>query len=130
VPVSAPLPTKIDLLARAREEPPFAPRSVGRIGEVTVNLARGGGLMPLWHTSDEPEYQICLHGSCRFELMIDGVSLEPVEIGPGELLVIPPGVAHRVECSADTVAVNVCRVDEFTVPEAEVAPGDAPAGSV
>lgn len=86
--------------------------------------------MPVWHTNDEPEYQVCLAGTCRFELMRDGVQLDPVVIGPGELLVIPAGVAHRVECSAETVALNVCKVNEFTVlePEASAASASAQRG--
>lgn len=69
---------------------PWSPRLVAELNGQHVRIARLEGEF-VWHAhQDEDELFLVLDGSLRIELR-DGV----VELGPGELFVVPRGVEHR-----------------------------------
>lgn len=107
----------IDVVARARELPPFTPTSLGEVDGVTLALCRGGGEMSFWHVNECDELQYCVQGSCTFLLRADGHELAPVEAGAGDLVVVPAGVEHRVLAGPDSVVLNVVRQSAGAVVE-------------
>lgn len=75
----------------------YQPVDVTRVNDAVVRVARLDGEFP-WHTHDEDELFLCWDGSFRIELEGD-VS---VELGRGDVYVVPAGTSHRPV--ADTVA--------------------------
>jgi quercetin dioxygenase-like cupin family protein len=69
---------------------PFSPVDLARANEAMVRLARLEGEFP-WHHHDEDELFLCWSGEFRVE--IEGA--EDVELGQGDLFVVPAGTAHR-----------------------------------
>lgn len=63
-----------------------------------------GGVVPLHHHRHEQISSI-VEGSLRFWL--GEAEEEVIEIGPGESLIIPPHVPHRVEALEDTKALDI-----------------------
>lgn len=68
----------------------WSPRVIGEVDEVFVKVARVQGDFPWHHHENEDELFFVLAGRLRLELE-DGV----VELGPGEMTVVPKGVRHR-----------------------------------
>jgi mannose-6-phosphate isomerase-like protein (cupin superfamily) len=78
---------------------PWSPRVIAALNDYQLKLARLEGEF-VWHQHDDTdEAFLVLSGQLRIELE-DG----PVHLGPGELYVVPKGVAHR------PVAEPVCEV--------------------
>ena len=76
--------------AFARLTESWSPRLVGELNGQHVKIARLEGEF-VWHSHEhEDELFLVLEGRLRLELR-DGV----VELGPGELAVVPRGVEHR-----------------------------------
>lgn len=68
----------------------WSPRVVAELNDYQVKLARISGEF-IWHDhADTDELFICLEGSMTIE-MRDG----DVQLGPGDLYVVPKGVAHK-----------------------------------
>ena len=68
----------------------YRPRTVGQFNGHDLMVAKLKGPF-IWHKHDETDdFFLVLKGRLRIELR-DGV----VELGPGELYVVPKGVEHR-----------------------------------
>lgn len=74
----------------ATVEQPWQPLEVARVNDAALRLARLHGEFP-WHHHDEDELFLCWSGQFRVE--IDGEP--PVDLGPGDLVVVGRGVRHR-----------------------------------
>lgn len=68
----------------------WSPRVIGEVDEVYVKVARIQGDFPWHHHEDEDELFFVLSGRLRLELE-DGA----VELGPGEMTIVPKGARHR-----------------------------------
>jgi mannose-6-phosphate isomerase-like protein (cupin superfamily) len=84
-------PTKVDLeAALSTFDEPWSPRIVGRYNGNKIFLAKAKGEF-VWHSHPETDdLFLVLEGKLTIELR-DGA----VELGPGELFVVPRGVEHR-----------------------------------
>ena len=105
---------KIDVLEKAKSEQVFTPKSLGQVGDTTLELAVGKGELPFWHTNDEDEHVYCVSGTIHYQLRVDERELSPVDVNPGELFVIPAGVAHRPVCSEGNVVLIMEKVNPYT----------------
>lgn len=77
----------------------WSPRVIAEVDEVYVKVARVEGEFDWHHHAGEDELFLVLDGRLRIDFE-DGA----VELGPGELVVVPKGVRHR------PVAARECRV--------------------
>jgi len=105
---------KVDVLEKAKSEKVFVPKSLGRVGDVTLELALGDGELPFWHTNDEDEHVYCIRGTMTYQLKKGDEELPSVDVCPGELFVIPAGVAHKPVCTPDVVVLIMERVNAWT----------------
>ena len=92
---------------------PWRPRVVARLNGQEVKVARVRGTF-VWHAHDVDELFWVTSGRLRIELR-DGA----VELGPGELTVVPAGVEHRPVAEAEVEMV-------LFEPAGVVNTGDAP----
>jgi mannose-6-phosphate isomerase-like protein (cupin superfamily) len=79
-------------LRRALEtfDEPFAPRIVGRYNDNKIQIAKVRGPF-VWHSHpDTDDFFYVLRGTLTIQLRD-----RDVELGPGELFVVPRGVEHR-----------------------------------
>lgn len=77
----------------------WSPRVIAELNDYQVKLARINGEF-IWHDhADTDELFLCLEGSLTIEMHAGNVQL-----GPGDLYVVPMGVAHR------PVAQGECKV--------------------
>ena len=85
-----PMPTKVDLQAAlATFDEPWSPRIVGRYNVNKIFLAKAHGEF-VWHSHpDTDDLFLVLEGQLTIQLR-DG----DIELGPGELFVVPRGVEH------------------------------------
>ena len=83
-------PEKVDLAeALASFDEPFQPRIVGRYNDSKIMVAKIRGEF-VWHSHpDTDDFFLVLDGRLTIQLR-DG----DVEVGPGELFVVPRGVEH------------------------------------
>lgn len=83
---------KIDLAdAFSRFDATWTPHVVAELNGQMVKLAKLEGPF-VWHDhADEDELFWVVRGRLRIEFR----DAEPVELGPGEIVVVPRGVAHR-----------------------------------
>lgn len=88
----------IDLAEKlSRIEGWWRPRIVGRVNDTDLKIAKVRGSFD-WHAHpDEDEAFLVLAGRLRIELR-DGV----VELGPGQMCVVPRGVEHRPVADGET----------------------------
>ena len=105
---------KINVLEKAKSEAVFVPKSLGKVGEVTLELAVGKGELPFWHTNDEDEHVYCVQGTIHYKLKYGDQELTPVDVNAGELFVLPAGVAHMPVCSDDNVVLIMEKVNPYT----------------
>jgi quercetin dioxygenase-like cupin family protein len=111
---TAPAVTKINVLEKAQTEGVFVPKSVGKVGDVTLEIAVGKGELPFWHTNDEAEYVYCVRGTIHYQLKHGDDELPSVDVNAGELFTIPAGVAHKPVCSDDNVVLIMEKVNPWT----------------
>jgi mannose-6-phosphate isomerase-like protein (cupin superfamily) len=84
-------PSKITLSSAFKAIPsPWSPRIAARLNGQEVKLAKLSGEFIWHHHEHEDELFLVVTGRLRMEFR-DGV----VELGPGELIVVPKGVEHR-----------------------------------
>ncbi len=69
---------------------PWRPADVVTVNDAILRVARLEGTFP-WHRHDEDELFLCWDG--RFRVELEGS--ESVELGPGDLVVVPAGRRHR-----------------------------------
>jgi len=112
------VPRKIDVLEKAKSEGVFVPKSLGKVGDVTLELAVGKGELPFWHTNDEDEHVYCIRGSIHYQLKRGDDELPTVDVNSGEFFVIPAGVAHKPVCSDDNVVLIMERANPWTTYDA------------
>lgn len=74
----------------------WQPRIVAALNGQHVKLVKFAGEFTWHHHADEDELFLVVAGQFRMELR-DGV----VELGPGEMLVVPRGVEHRPVADAE-----------------------------
>jgi mannose-6-phosphate isomerase-like protein (cupin superfamily) len=88
--VRLPAPLKVNLAEQlARFDDVFAPRLVARLNDYKVLLVKAQGEF-VWHSHPETDdFFLVLEGRLTIQLH-DG----DVELGPGELYVVPRGVEH------------------------------------
>jgi mannose-6-phosphate isomerase-like protein (cupin superfamily) len=88
---SHPVPSKVDLAgALATFDEPWSPRIVARYNGNKIFLAKAKGEF-VWHSHPETDdLFLVLEGRLTIELRGG-----EVELGPGELVVIPRGAEHR-----------------------------------
>ncbi|MBK8727427.1 MAG: cupin domain-containing protein [Holophagaceae bacterium] len=68
----------------------WSPRVIGEVNDAYVKVAKVHGEL-VWHAHDqEDELFLVLRGRLRLEL-----EAGPVELGEGELFIVPKGVRHR-----------------------------------
>ncbi len=104
----------VDLAAAAaRLDAPWTPRVVAALNENLFKVARLEGAFVEHSHEDTDEAFLVIDGRLTIELP-DG----PVELGPGQLFVVPRGVPHR------PVADGVCHV-LLVEPAGVVNTGDA-----
>ena len=109
------VPAKLGLIAE-----PWSPGIVAELNGQEVKLARLEGAF-VWHKHDDAdELFYVLEGSFRMEFRDGPDSIRSVELGVGDLIVVPRGVEHR------PVADEPCSVMLFE-PAGVVNTGDAPA---
>jgi mannose-6-phosphate isomerase-like protein (cupin superfamily) len=77
----------------------WSPRVIAEVDEVYVKVARVEGEFDWHHHEGEDELFLILEGRLRIDFE-DGA----VELGPGELVVVPKGVRHR------PVSARECRL--------------------
>lgn len=105
---------KIDLAAKlALFDEPWQPRIVARMNDYKVMLVKVRGEF-VWHShADTDDFFLVLDGRLTIQLRD-----RDVELGPGELFVVPCGAEHR-PVSEDGASVLLIE------PEATVNTGDA-----
>lgn len=105
---------KINVLEKANSEEVFVPKSLGEVGDVTLELAVGSGELPFWHTNDEDEHVYCIRGTIHYQLKVGDEELPSVDVNEGEFFLIPAGVAHKPVCSEDNVVLIMEKVNPYT----------------
>jgi quercetin dioxygenase-like cupin family protein len=109
---------KVNVLEKAKSEAVFVPKSLGKVGDVTLELAVGQGELPFWHTNDEDEHVYCIRGTIHYQLKHGEQELPSIDVNAGELFVIPAGVAHKPVCSDDNVVLIMEKVNPWTTYDA------------
>lgn len=72
----------------------WSPRIVAELNGQAVKLAKLRGSFDWHHHANEDELFLVVAGRMRMDLR-DGGGERSVEVGPGEMIVIPRGVEHR-----------------------------------
>jgi quercetin dioxygenase-like cupin family protein len=110
---TAPIITKVDLLATAQTEALFV---VGKAGDVVLAINSVVGGMPTswdWSTDDEVEYHYCVRGTLHWQFKHGDQELPAIDVNAGEILTIPAGVAAKGSCSDDTVVLIMERTKSW-----------------
>lgn len=76
--------------AFTRFDDTWSPKVAGSVNDMHVKVAKLAGEFVWHHHDDEDELFLVVAGALRIDL-VDGA----VELGPGELVVVPRGVEHR-----------------------------------
>ncbi|MFY1826923.1 cupin domain-containing protein [Myxococcus fulvus] len=87
---SEPSVTSVDKVTLALLSEPGAPQVIGELNGQHVRLAKLSGPCAWRHHAHEDVLFLVLRGQLRMELRE-----RTVEVGPGELILIPRGVEHR-----------------------------------
>ena len=89
-------PTKISIAERfSRFSETWSPKIVAALNGQHVKLARLDGEF-VWHAhEDEDELFLVVEGDLTIEFRDAAGAVTSVDLGPGELIVVPRGVEHR-----------------------------------
>jgi mannose-6-phosphate isomerase-like protein (cupin superfamily) len=112
-----PMSEKVDLGARLTEiDEPFDPRLVGRLNDYKLLVVKVKGEF-VWHShADTDDFFLVLSGKLTIQLRD-----QDVELGPGELFVVPLGVEH---CPRSDEGAEILLIE----PAGTINTGDAPPG--
>jgi mannose-6-phosphate isomerase-like protein (cupin superfamily) len=110
---------KINLAEKlATFEEPFSPRIVGYLNDYKLQVAKTKGEF-VWHSHPETDdFFLVVKGRLTIQLRD-----RDVELGPGELFVVPRGVEH---CPRSDEGAEILLIE----PAGTVNTGDAPAGEL
>lgn len=99
------MPQTVNLAEKlARITDHWQPRLAASLNGQEVRLAKLKGRF-IWHRHDDAdELFLVLSGRLRIDLRDAAGALDPLELGPGELAVVPRGLEHR-PVADDEVAV-------------------------
>ena len=110
--------TKVVLAeAFARFDDTWSPKVAGDVNEMQVKVAKLAGEFVWHHHDEEDEVFLVVDGALRIDL-VDGA----VDLGPGELVVVPRGVEHR---PVALPTANVVLFERATTVNTGSAEGDA-----
>ncbi len=94
-------PEAVDLASKLTTfSDPWAPRTIAVVNDYDVRLAKFDGSFPRHTHPDTDELFLVLTGHIVIEL-----DDRDVEIGPGQLFVVPRGTAHRPRAEEGTAEV-------------------------
>ncbi len=82
----------------------WRPVDVATANDAIIRLARLDGAFD-WHTHDEDELFLCWEGGFRIEMG----GRESVELGVGDVFVVPAGVEHRPVADRPAVTLLIER---------------------
>jgi mannose-6-phosphate isomerase-like protein (cupin superfamily) len=89
-------PDKIDLAAKlAAFDDAWSPKVVAELNGQMVKLAKLRGSFVWHHHENEDELFLVVAGRLRMDLRDADGSERSVDLGPGEMIVVPRGVEHR-----------------------------------
>ncbi|MDY7091635.1 MAG: cupin domain-containing protein [Acidobacteriota bacterium] len=89
----------------------WQPRIVGELNGHELKVAKVQGEFVWHHHDDTDDFFLVLQGRLRIQLR-DGEGVESeVELGPGELYVVPRGVEHRPVAQEETHLLLIERAD-------------------
>jgi mannose-6-phosphate isomerase-like protein (cupin superfamily) len=79
----------------------WSPKIVGRLNDYKLEVVKVQGEF-VWHKHDETDdFFLVIRGRLSIDLRDDGVQ-RTVELGPGELFVVPRGIEHRPRAVEET----------------------------
>lgn len=93
---------------RDRLQPPVCNQQVFEENDFIVMIVGGPNSRKDYHVDEGPELFYQLEGSMLLKVFDDG-ELRDIEIGEGEMLLLPPRVPHSPQRYADTVGLVVER---------------------
>jgi len=73
----------------------WSPRIVGELNGQHVKLVKLQGPFVWHHHADEDELFLVLHGLLRMDYRDPSGREQSLEIGPGEMVIVPRGTEHR-----------------------------------
>ena len=88
--------TKINLLEKfSKFDDHWSPKVVASLNGQEVKLVKSLGEFPWHHHDHEDELFFVVRGVLRMEFRETDGTVRPVELHPGEMIVVPRGVEHR-----------------------------------
>lgn len=108
---------KVDLAEKVRQlQGPFSPGIVGYLNDYKLEVVRAHGEF-VWHRHDDTDdFFLVLHGRLTIQLRD-----RDVELGPGEIFVVPRGVEH---CPRADEEAHVLLIEPRGTPNTGDAGGD------
>ena len=105
--------------ALATFDEPFRPRIVGTLNDLKLMVVKSKGEF-VWHTHPDTDDFFLVVGG---RLIVQFRDREDIELGPGDLYVVPRGVEH---CPRSDEGAEILLIE----PVGTVNTGDAPAGEL
>lgn len=89
----------------------WQPRIVGELNGHELKVAKVQGEFVWHHHDDTDDFFLVLKGRLRIQLREEEGGEYEVELGPGELYVVPQGVEHRPVAEEETHLLLIERAD-------------------